>query len=538
MRWRVMIWTVSAALLAACEGATDPRVPDLRVPRVTLEARGDTVSLAALSDGVVAVSEWESLDPSVVTVTRGGLARAVAAGTAQVRASFGGAEAMGTVTVLPPVDIRVSELAVVTDPGGKLGMGMRIRNEGGRGYYRLEFWKHHPPGTRRRILFYGTDTEAPAGMDIVHRNFLGDELADWVVAYSREPLAQEPQRTSCVRLDGQGEPCPSDLPDPPPAAVDSVAVSPGAAVLNVGDTIRYQVRAFSNGVELTGRPVVWSTPSPDVISLTGTGVAVALKPGYGQVNATVEGVTSAVGLTVASGDPGQPEAPVSFIQLTPRTFRLWVGQGAGVQATAYDAGWRALGGRPFSWAVQDSAVATVDSTGFLRGVGQGRTRVLAASEGVTGSAVVESYLQPQGAADLTFYGLISAAVDPSTVIPSIPTTWTDSAGIVHNAWIQVESGSLDLKWGDNTGEYRQRLVLSTYIYLDPGVQKVAETEYVDEGTLERWWDYAYGKEYFDFTSTVTPGLTYRATWTLPGELAVEQTVGSLAKRGYYFRLDL
>ena len=528
---------VLAGLLAACDGATDPHLPDLRVPNVTLEARGDTTWLTAFSDGVMAVSEWESLDPAIVTVTQGGLASAVAAGTAQVRASFGGAVATGTVTVLPPVDIRVSELAVVTDSGGEQGMGMRIRNEGGRGYYRLEFWKHDPHGTKRRILFYGTDTEAPPGLDLVHKNFLGDELADWVVAYSREPLAQEPLRTSCTRLDGKAEPCPSDLPDPP-VTVDSVAVSPAAAVLNVGDTLRYQARAFSNGVELTGRSVVWTTPSPDVISLTGTGVVVALKPGYGQVNATVEGITSGVGLTVASTNPGEPEAPVSHVHLIPGTIRLWVGQRAGLQATAYDAGWRALRGKLFSWAVEDSAVAAVDSTGFLKATGQGLTRVVATSEGVRGSAVVESYLQPQGAANLKFYGLLSAAEDPSTVEPTIPTTWVDSAGVVHDAWIQIWPGMLDMKWSGDEGEYSQRLALSTYIYLDPGVLKVAETEYVDEGTLERWWDYAYGREYFDFTSTVTHGLTYRATWTLPGELVVDQPVGNIGKRSYYFRLDL
>ena len=265
MKWTGKIWIVLAAMLAACEGTTEPVVPELRVPDLMLEARGDTASLTALSDGATATAEWESLDPSIVTVTPGGLATAVSVGTARVQASFGSAADTGTVTVLPPVDIRVSELSVVTDAGGERGMEMRIRNEGGRGYYRLEFWKHDPGGSKRRILAYGTDTEARPGLDIVHRNFLGDELADWVVAFSREPLSQEPLRTGCARLDGEAEPCPSDLPDPPPA-VDSVTVWPAAAVLNVGDTVRYLARAFSNGAEITGRPVIWSTPTPDVIS--------------------------------------------------------------------------------------------------------------------------------------------------------------------------------------------------------------------------------------------------------------------------------
>jgi hypothetical protein len=296
-------WIVLAALLTSCEGATEPRVPDLRVTDVTLEARGDTVSLVALADGVVAAAEWESLDPSVVTVTHGGLAAAVASGTARVRASFGGAVGIGTVTVLPPVAISVSELAVVTDPGGEQGMRMRIRNQGGRGYYRLEFWKLDRGGSKRRILSYAQDAEAAPGLDIVYTNYLAGELADWVLAFSREPLADAPVRTSCARLDGLAEPCPSDLPEPP-AAVDSVAVLPAAAILQVGDTVQYVARTFAGGVEVTGRPVVWSTPSPDMISLSGTGVVADLKPGYGQVNATVEGTSAGVGLTVASDAPG------------------------------------------------------------------------------------------------------------------------------------------------------------------------------------------------------------------------------------------
>ena len=229
IRKRWLVAALPAALLLAVQGACDdgtgPYVPDLRVPDAELGARGDTVTLTALSDGVLAVAEWESLDPAVVTVTRGGLATAVSTGTARVRAIFGGAVDTGTVTVLPPVDIRVSELAAVTDAGGQQGLQMRIRNEGGRGYYRLEFWKHDAAGGKRRILSYGDDSEAAPGLDIVHRNFLGGELADWVLAYSREPLSEEPARTSCARLDGLAEPCPSDLPDPP-ASVDSVTVGP------------------------------------------------------------------------------------------------------------------------------------------------------------------------------------------------------------------------------------------------------------------------------------------------------------------------
>jgi hypothetical protein len=83
--------------------------------------------------------------------------------------------------------------------------------------------------------------------------------------------------------------------------VDSIVIFPAGAVLNVGDTIQYVARTFADGVEVTGRQVVWSTPSQDVISLTEAGVVVALRSGYGQVDATVGDVTVGVGLTVVTG---------------------------------------------------------------------------------------------------------------------------------------------------------------------------------------------------------------------------------------------
>lgn len=530
-------WLLVAVLMAGCETATDPPVPDLRVEDLVLEARGDTASLVAVSDGVLAVAEWESLDPSIVTVTASGLAAAVATGTARVQASVAGAVDTGIVRVLPPVHIRISELEVVTDPNGARGMGMRIRNEGGRGYYRLEFWKHGPDGRKRRVLHYTTDSEAAPGMDIIHKNYLGEDLAEWVVAYSREPVAEEPVRTSCARLDGEVEPCPSDLPDPAITA-DSVTVSPAGAVIQVGDTLLYAARAFARGVELTGRTVVWSTPSPDVISLSEIGQVVALKPGYGQVDATVDGITGSVALTVASEDPGQPRQTVASVQLNPARRRVWVGQGFGVAVTVYDSAMQELEGKAVSWATEDTAVARVDSTGFVTGAGHGRTRVVATADGVSGYAVVDSYARPEGAAELEFYALHSEASDPGTLEPAIDTTWVDSAGVVHDAWIRARPGSLSMQWDATGGHYSQELVLSTYIYEAGELRTVAQNEYTDEGTLERRWDYLHGREVFDFTSTTTEGLTYKATWSIPGELEVDQAVGSIAKRKYYFRLPI
>jgi hypothetical protein len=289
-------WVLVLAVVAACESGTGPDTPDLVVPAVTLAARGDTARLTALAHGVAAAASWRSLDSAVVTVSEDGLASAVAGGTARVRATFGGVAATGEVRVLPPVDVRVSELTVVTDVTGEQGVRMRIRNLGGRGYFAPEYWKLDPDGTRRRIVWYASAQEAEPGLDVVHTNYLGEEIADWVVVYSREPVADEPVRTACARIDGAAG-CPSELPGLP--TVHSVLITPAAAVLEVGDSVLYHAHAFdASGTEVAGRAVAWSTPSPAIIHLDERGMATALTPGYGEVRATIEGIEAAVGLTV------------------------------------------------------------------------------------------------------------------------------------------------------------------------------------------------------------------------------------------------
>lgn len=527
--YRVAPALLVAALAVSCDSPTELQV---FVTSVTLEARGDVAQLEARVEGSGPAPRWESLDPEIVTVTEAGLATAVAPGTATVQVHVGSHVADGRVTVLPPVDVRLSELAVVTDPSGAEGMAMRIRNHGGRGFFRLEFWDRDDRGQMRRVLFYATDSEADAWMNIRHESFLLDEPADWVAAYSREPVATEHVRTSCVALNAE-RPCPAEFPDPS-AAVDSVHVTPGAAVLEVGDSLQYSATAFdANGVELTGRAVAWSTPSPDVISVSASGLVRALAAGYGEVRATVDGVGAAVGLTVPTPEPA---SPVLAVMVQPSLLRFWVGQGLTLEATVLDEGGQPVQGGSVAWSVLDTAVATVDSAGFVNAVGHGETYVVASAGGVNGYANVKSFARAVDGAELSFFATSSAA-NPPTVEGSIDTTWVDGNGVEHEAFLTVTGGGLSMEWNGAGGSYTQRLELTTFILEEMTAKVVEVSEYVDTGALAVWYDYSTGIEGFTFTSEATAGLSYSALWSIPGELAVEQPVGTVAERAYYFHLE-
>lgn len=206
-----------------------------------------------------------------------------------------------------------------------------------------------------------------------------------------------------------------------------------------------------------------------------TDVYLGRSPCAGPDSATVDGITASVALTVESDDPGQP-GQVASVQLAPSRLRVWLGQGLGVAVTVYDSSRQEVEGMTVSWATEDTTVARVGSTGFVTGAGHGRTRVVATVEGVSGYAVVDSYARPEGAAELEFYALHSEATDPSTLEPAIDTTWVDSAGVVHDAWIRARPGALSMQWDATGGQYSQRLVLSTYIYQDGEIRTVAQNE--------------------------------------------------------------
>lgn len=212
MKTHRLLRAAPTLLLAAAALACDsPAEVQLGFAPVTLEAVGDVVQLEANVKGSDHLPRWESLNPEVVTVTEAGMAVAVRQGTATVTARIGSKIVEGTVTVLEPVHVEVTNLQVVEDGFGQPGMRMRLKNLGGRGYFRLEFWKQRagPGEEHQRVLYWGTDGEAPVGLDIEHSSFILDEPADWVVAYSREPQSLTHTSSSCVRLDG-GLPCPMD----------------------------------------------------------------------------------------------------------------------------------------------------------------------------------------------------------------------------------------------------------------------------------------------------------------------------------------
>ncbi|MDF2774549.1 MAG: Protein TolB [Geminicoccaceae bacterium] len=90
--------------------------------------------------------------------------------------------------------------------------------------------------------------------------------------------------------------------------VARVAISPTGLVLHAGESRQLAAVAYdADDNVLEGRFVQWSTHAPTVLTVSETGLVTALARGYGDVEATVEGKSFTIAVTVMARDPEPTE---------------------------------------------------------------------------------------------------------------------------------------------------------------------------------------------------------------------------------------
>jgi uncharacterized protein YjdB len=179
-----------------------------------------------------------------------------------------------------------------------------------------------------------------------------------------------------------------------PAKVARVRVIPDSLVLLAGATGDFSALAYdSAGNVLTGRTVTWSAADSAVARVGPTGTVTAVSPGSARVTATVEGVGGSAGVRVLPPAP----AKVARVEVEPDSLLLHPGQAGDFNAVAYDSAGHVLTGRTIAWTVSDSTVATIAAGGAVTAVSPGTAHVIAAVDGVSGSAKVIVVAPPPAA---------------------------------------------------------------------------------------------------------------------------------------------
>ena len=168
--------------------------------------------------------------------------------------------------------------------------------------------------------------------------------------------------------------CPGPSPDnnPTDKVPATVTVTPAAASLKIGATVRLTAALFNaSGAAIADAAVAWATDSASVATVDAqSGLVTAVAVGAAHVTATSGSKGAEALVTVLTN--------VAKVAIGPHPISA-VNKGATLQltASATDANGAALAGKIMLWTTADNTIATVSATGLLTGIASGATTVTA-----------------------------------------------------------------------------------------------------------------------------------------------------------------
>ena len=176
-----------------------------------------------------------------------------------------------------------------------------------------------------------------------------------------------------------------------PSRARSVSLAPASGAVATGDTIILAATVLdSAGAAIPGAVVTWRTSASNVATVVPTGFGPS-----GEALGTVTGVAPGVVTIVATIGTASDTAAITVkaphvgsVTVSPDTATLLVPQTIQLSATVRDSSGKVMAGQPLSWTSADPAVANVNATGLVTAVGAGSVAVIAASRGVSDTALI------------------------------------------------------------------------------------------------------------------------------------------------------
>jgi uncharacterized protein YjdB len=166
--------------------------------------------------------------------------------------------------------------------------------------------------------------------------------------------------------------------------VAAVTVSPASASVTAGQTVQLTATPKdANGNTLTGRTITWTSGNTSVATVSSSGLVSGVAAGSATITATSEGKSGTSAITVTA-----VTVPVATVTVSPASASVPAGQTAQLTATPKDSSGNTLTGRTIAWASSNTSVATVSSSGLVRGVVAGSATITATSEGKSGSSAI------------------------------------------------------------------------------------------------------------------------------------------------------
>ena len=297
---------------------------------------------------------WASNNTNVATVSTSGNVVAVAPGTATITATSGAVHGNATITVklvpVSSVDVNPSGVSLFIGQTAQLdavaldSVGDTLSLTG-----RTVTWKSSK-GSVASVNGAGLVTAGNIGNAVITATVDGQQ------GFASVTVAQVP--------------------------VANVLVTPSLDTLVLGQSTNLSAQPVdSAGDPLSGRTVTWNSSDDNVAIVSSTGHVVSQGAGTATISATSEGHQGAATIVVIP-------VPVATVTVSPNSKTMTVGDTATFTATTKDAQGHVLTGRTVTWSSDNTAAATVDSTGLVTAVAQGTANITATSEGKSGTAAV------------------------------------------------------------------------------------------------------------------------------------------------------
>ncbi len=187
--------------------------------------------------------------------------------------------------------------------------------------------------------------------------------------------------------------------------VVQIVISPNPTTVSAGGVRQFTAYGRRNTGDSVSVSVTYSATGG---AISGTGAYTA-----GQTAGTYRAIAKQNGSSLADTSVVTVAAvPVASVTVSPAAPSVQVGQTIQLTATPQDAIGNALSGRVVTWATSNAAVATVNPSGLLTGVGTGSAAITATSEGQSGTAIATVSIVP----------VASVTVSPATATVQIGQT--------------------------------------------------------------------------------------------------------------------
>jgi uncharacterized protein YjdB len=195
--------------------------------------------------------------------------------------------------------------------------------------------------------------------------------------------------------------------------VTAISVSPSTVSLYPGSTSPLSAIAKDSvNQAVTGQSISWTSSNTKVATVSASGIVTAIAIGSAVISAQVG--TSA-GTVTGTANISVVQAPVTAVSVSPKTVSTTIGAKSQLTATATTASGTVVTNVTPTWSSNNTAAATVSSTGMVTGVSAGTATVTVSVSGLTATASVSV----AGAAPAA---VASVTVSPATVTLAVGAT--------------------------------------------------------------------------------------------------------------------